>query len=62
MIFVKKYQISDFSLYNLPDLVNQIQAWIAQLVAHRLGTIEVMGTNPCKGEDFSKKLINLNAD
>ena len=35
-------------------LLKYIQAWIAQLVAHRLGTTEVVGSNP-KGEDFSKK-------
>ena len=29
-----------------------IQAWIAQLVAHRLGTREVRGSNPGKGENF----------
>ena len=29
-----------------------IQARIAQLVAHRLGTWEVPGSNPGKGENF----------
>ena len=42
------------------DYINEIskgkvQAWIAQLVAHWLGTTEVVGLNPSKGEDFSKK-------
>ena len=32
-----------------------LQAGIAQLVEHRLGTIEVVGSNPVKGEDFLKK-------
>ena len=32
-----------------------IQAWIAQLVENWLGSAEVMGSNPGKGEDFSKK-------
>ena len=31
-----------------------IQAWIAQLVAHRLVTMEFVGSNPGIGEDFSK--------
>ena len=30
-------------------------AWIAQLVAHWFGTTEVVGSNPGKGEDLSKK-------
>ena len=38
-----------------------IQAWIAQSVAHRLGTTEVRGSNPSKRENFQKNL-NLNAD
>ena len=38
-----------------PNFWDEIQAWIAQLVAHRLGTMEVVGSNPGKGEDFSKK-------
>ena len=32
-----------------------IQAWIAQLVALQLGTMEVVGSNPGKGGDVSKK-------
>ena len=35
-----------------------IQARIAQLVAYRLGTGEVPGSNPGKGENFSVKLSN----
>ena len=30
----------------------------AQLVAHRLGTREVPGSNPCKGDNFSMKISN----
>ena len=36
-----------------------IQAWIAELVAHRLGTKEVVGSNPGKGEDYSDPNLNL---
>ena len=35
-----------------------IQARIAQLVAYRLGTGEVPGSNPGKGENFSVKIGN----
>ena len=38
--------------------IPQIQAWIAQLVVHQLGTMEVGGSNPDKGEDFSLKILN----
>ena len=38
-----------------------IQAWTAQLVAHRIGTTTVMCSNPGKGEDFPKK-SDLNGD
>ena len=31
---------------------------IAQLVAHPLGTGEVLGSNPGKGENFSVKISN----
>ena len=31
---------------------SSFQAWIAQLVAHRLGTMEVKGSNPGKGESL----------
>ena len=34
------------------------QAWIAQLVAYRLGNGEVPGSNPGKGENFSVKISN----
>ena len=36
----------------------RIQARIAQLVAYRLGTGEVRGSNPGKGENFSMKIRN----
>ena len=36
----------------------QIKARIAQLVAYRLGTREVPGSNPGKGEKFSVKISN----
>ena len=35
-----------------------IQARIAQLVAYRLGTGEVPGSHPDKGENFSVKISN----
>ena len=35
-----------------------IQARIAQLVAYRLGTGKVPGSNPSKGENFSVKISN----
>ena len=35
-----------------------IQARIAQLVSYRLGTGEVPGSNPSKGENFSMKISN----
>ena len=35
-----------------------IQASIAQLVAYRLGTGLVQGSNPGKGENFSVKISN----
>ena len=43
----------------------KIQARIAQLVAYGLGTGEVPGSNPGKGENFSMKVsnyLNLNGD
>ena len=39
-------------------LCKMIQARIAQLVAYRLGTGEVLGSNPGKGENFSVKISN----
>ena len=33
-----------------------IQARIAQLVTYQLGTVEVPGSNPGKGESFSVKI------
>ena len=35
-----------------------IQAWIAQLVEHRLGTWEVRGSNPGKDNNFSMIISN----
>ena len=35
----------------------KIQAWIAQLVAHRLGTREVRISNTGKGDNFSMKIF-----
>ena len=34
------------------QLCQFIQAWIAQLVEHQLGTKEVVGSNPGKGESL----------
>ena len=39
-------------------LVDIILAWIVQLVAHRLGTQEVRGSNPGKGDNISMKISN----
>ena len=36
-------------------MFSNIQAWIAYLVAHGLSTLEVMGSNPGKEEDFFLK-------
>ena len=41
-----------------PNQTEKIQARIAQLVAYRLGTGEVTGSNPGKGENFSLKISN----
>ena len=38
------------------NLILIIQARIAQLVAYRLGTEDVPGSNPGKGENFSMKI------
>ena len=38
--------------------VGPIQARMAQLVAYRLGSGEVPGSNPDKGENFSVKISN----
>ena len=37
-------------------VIGKIQARIAQLVAYQLGTREVPGSNPSKGENFSVKI------
>ena len=36
----------------------RIQARIAQLVAYQLGTTDIPGSNPGKGENFSMKISN----
>ena len=54
-----------FSWTHSPNMIclllyvsTNIQARIAQLVAYRLGTGEVLGSNPGKGENFSMKISN----
>ena len=44
------------TLNRIENFENSIQAWIAQLVAYRLGTGEVPGSKPGKGENFSVKI------
>ena len=55
-IITKKSLLNNFMEATVKKLENNlakmILAWIAQLVAHRLGTREVRGSNPCKGENF----------
>ena len=41
-----------------PNHKNSIQARIAQLLAYQLGTEEVPGSNPGKGDNFSMKISN----
>ena len=45
-------------LYKRTKVAFPIQARIAQLVAYRLGTEKVPGSNPGKGENFSVKISN----
>ena len=55
------FRYLDQILWALPinKLNMGIQAWIAQLVAHRLGTWEVRGcSNPGTGDNFSMKINN----
>ena len=40
----------------------KIQARIAQLVAYRLGTGEVPGSNPGKGENLSVKILAIKCE
>ena len=49
-----------FEVNKLQDLIFHvnIQARITQLVAYRLGTGEVPGSNPGKGKNFSVKISN----
>ena len=42
--------------FNKILLTPTIQAWIAQLVALRLGTTEIVGSNPGKGKDSFKQI------
>ena len=42
----------------LISLFYKLRRLIAQLVAYRLGTGEVTGSNPGKGENFSEKISN----
>ena len=41
------------------SIYDNIQARMAQLVAYQLGTGEVPGSNPGKGENFSVKISYL---
>ena len=41
-------------------MFSNIQGWIVYLVAHRLSTLKVMGSNPGKEEDFFN--LNLHAE
>ena len=41
-----------------PTFIRNIQARIAQLIAYRLGTWVVPGSNPGEGENFSMKINN----
>ena len=50
-------QSSTFEKISTNSFLTQIQARIAQLVANRLGTGEVPGTNPSKGENFLGLMI-----
>ena len=38
------------------DMYTLVDSWIAQLVAYRLGTGEVLGSNSGEGENFSVKI------
>ena len=48
----KKWYVLYFKQLFQTDLVQGIQAWKAQLAACPLGTTEVMGSNPGKGESL----------
>ena len=37
---------------------SKLGSWIAQLVGYRLDTMEFMGSNTDKGDNFSMKIIN----
>ena len=46
------------NLFGFTYNTGSIQAWIAQLVVHWLGTREVRGSIPGKGDKFSMKISN----
>ena len=46
------------NIYIYIYIVHVIQAMVAQLLAYRLGTRKVPGSNPSKGENFSVKKSN----
>ena len=55
------FQIQRMKIQGMPlnvESILLIQARIAQLVAYQLGTGEVSGSNPGKGENFSMKISN----
>ena len=49
------FKVASKELHNT-QLRKGIQARIAQLVAYRLGTGEILGSNPGKGENFSMNI------
>ena len=55
MLGATELQLIPENFYEHPKI---IQARIAQLVAYWLGTGEVPGSNPGKGENFSVKISN----
>ena len=54
--------LSSFLILSEQRKLSVIEAGIAQLVAHWLNNTEVMGSNPGKGEECSKKNLFLNVD
>ena len=48
----------DLTSFLLNNYFRKIQDRIAELVAYRLGTGEVLGSNPGKGDNFSVKISN----
>ena len=45
-------------IHNTLNYPKKIQTRIAQLVAYRLGSGEVLGSNPSNGKNFSMKISN----